>query len=268
MTPRSPDGENSESNPLLIVTTVKPMLGEDTILRRVPTFLDRKQLLFIDGIRHSVDIMDLAYSRLRALLTGVATADSKSIRLPSVSTQAFLDAWALVDAIDRFRMLYSQFPGMTRVALPEGDLPLNEVTQPFRDLRNVADHLAQRADLVVAKDGAALGTLIWLTAFKIQPMTLWYCTLRPGTIRANPKVTIDRFESTFDFPTDQIRLSAGGYEANLSAIRPHIERRVRHFEGQLEAAIKRVGAENGPVASDVFFKRPFQLAPGQFLESE
>ena len=88
----------------------------------------------------------------------------------------------MVDAIDRFRMLYLQMPGISFPPPKAGVETLQEALTPFRDLRNVADHLAQRADFVVSRGGAALGTLSWLTGFKIDPITAWYCTLRPGTV--------------------------------------------------------------------------------------
>ena len=37
------------------------MLSDDSPLRRVPAVLEQKQALFIDGIRHAVEIMELAY---------------------------------------------------------------------------------------------------------------------------------------------------------------------------------------------------------------
>lgn len=244
------------------------MLSKDTILRRVPATIEPKQALFIDGIRHSVDIMNLAYERLRETLTHVATSEPNSIDLPSVATHAFLDAWAMVDAIDRFRMLYQQMPGITFGTPTPGIETLKSVTQPFRNLRNVADHLSTRADFVVSHGGAALGTLTWITGFNLAPVAVWSCTLRPGTIRVKPEHSKQPIHTTLDWPADQICLSAGGYEANLSSVRPHIERRVRHFEGELAAAFEKLGVTDGPVASDVLMKQPYELAPGQFPEQK
>jgi len=240
------------------------MLSDDSILRRIPVAVAPKQALFVDGIRHAVEIMALAYSRLRETLTAIALDPPTSDSLPKIAPYAFLDAWAMIDAIDRFRMLYLQMPGINFGPPTPGIEPLKTVTQPFRDLRNVADHLSQRADFVVARGSAALGTLTWLTGFKLNPAALWFCTLRPGTIRSKPELRKEPILSKLDWPTDRICLSAGGFEGNLSAIRPHIELRVRHFEEQLKNEFDRLGIADAPAANDVFLRQPYKLAPGQF----
>ena len=242
------------------------MLNDDTILRRIPTAIEPKQALFIDGIRHSVEIMNFAYKRLRKTLTSIAISPPTSADLPSIETHTFLDAWAMVDAIDRFRMLYLQMPGISFGPPSNGVETLKSVTQPFRNLRNVADHLSTRAEFVVAKGGAALGTLTWFTGFEVDPIRVWFCTLRPGTIRAKPEFSKTSMVSTLDWPTDRICLAAGGYEGNLSAIRPHIERRVRHFEKQLKVTFEHLGVADGPGATDLFHRQAYELAPNQFLE--
>lgn len=239
------------------------MLSDDSILRRIPLTTEPKQALFFDGIRHSIEMIDLAYSRLRENLTNIALNELTPKTLIQSSPAVFLDAWAIVDAIDRFRMLYTQMPGMTHVSASPSIESLKDVTEQVRKLRNVADHLSQRADYVVSQGGAALGTLTWLTGFKVDPPTLWYCTLRPGTIRIKPEFRKDPILTTIDWPTDQIYLSAGGYEANLSEVLPHIEIRVKHLEGQLENAFKSNGLSEHPVASDVFLRQAYQIAPNQ-----
>lgn len=242
------------------------MLAKDTMLRRLPAEIDPKQALFIDGIRHAVEIIDLAYGRLRNTLTCIATEDASKLDLPTVSAHAFLDAWAMVDAVDRFRMLCQQMPG-AKQTLPTPDaVPLNTVTQPFRDLRNVADHLSTRADFVVSRGGAALGTLSWFTGSKADPLTGWMCSLRPGTIRQAQKQKGEPVTMTLDWPTDQICLSAGGYTANLSSVLPHIAIRVERLETSVRNSLEKLGMLNAPAASDLLTKESYQLAPGQLLE--
>lgn len=237
------------------------MLSDNSILRRIPLAIEPKQALFIDGIRHSVEMIDLAYSRLRENLTHLALNPLTPDTLRQSSPLVFLDAWAMVDAIDRFRMLYSQMPGMTPVSSTPSIEPLKEVTKSFRKLRNVADHLSSSADFVISRGGAALGTLTWLTGFKTDPPTLWYCTLRPGTIRNTPEYRKEPILTTIEWPTDQICLLAGGYEGNLSAIRPHIELRVKHLEDHLESWFHSHGLSKSSVANDVLSRQAYQMAP-------
>ena len=241
------------------------MLDKDSILRQVPMAINPKQALFIDGIRYAAEIIDLAYKRLRDTLTKTALNPPSSSDIPKISTRAFLDAWAMIDAIDRFRMLYQQMPGISFSQPKEGVETLSEVLKPFRNLRNVADHLAQRVDFVVSRDSAALGTLSWLTGFKIVPTTAWYCTLRPGTLRKQPEFRKEQLVSTLDWPTDRIIIVAGGYEGNLSSVRPHIQVRIKHFEGQLKKAFNELNLQDGPTANDLFTRQAYSPAPGQLI---
>lgn len=252
-----PDGEGL----LSVRGSERLLLGRDSVLRRIPVNLDSKKALFLDGIRHAVEIMDVTYGRLRNALTELALHPPASNELPDVSAHAFLDAWGFIDAVDRFRMLYTQMPGIkfgaTKVDIP----PLREVTQEFRNLRNVADHLAQRADLVVSRNGAALGELTWLTGAQLQPEVIaWHCTLRPGTLRSVPPTQTDPVVSTLDWPTDSIRLSAGGYEGNLSAVRKHVAVRVRHLEAQLQHVFHQPTQAQVPIINDMFRRRPVKRA--------
>ncbi len=232
------------------------MLSKNSVLRRIPVVIEPKTAMFIDGIRHAVEISEFAYQRLSATLTELALNPPESEELRTISTAVFLDAWAMVDAIDRFRMLYQQMPGISFGAPTPGIMTLKEACEPFRLLRNVADHIAQRADFVVSRgNGAALGVLTWLTCFQVEPFNAYMCMLRPGTLRAVPELENGPLTATFDWPTSRICLSAGGYEANLSEIRAHIERRVKHLEEQLEQEFIRLGIVDAPAANDVFIRK-------------
>ncbi len=240
------------------------LLDDNSILRQVPAALNPKQALFIDGIRHAAEIIDVAYSRLRNLLTENGLKEPNSSALPKISSHAFLDAWAIIDAIDRFRMLYTQMPGISFSSGKAGEITFQELAQPFRDLRNVADHLSQRADFVLSKSGSALGMLTWVTGFQVEPTEIWYCTLRPGTARDVPELTSESFETTIDWPTDQITLLAGGYAGNISQFLPEIKKRIKHFEGQLQKAFSEHGLLGTRTISDVYTRQPYVAKEGHF----
>lgn len=242
------------------------LLGRDSPLRRIPVNIRPKQAVFLDGLRHATEVMDVGFSRLRHGLTRLALEPPEAEELPLITACLFLDAWAVVDAIDRFRQLYLEFPGMTRSSSSGSAMPLREALQTFRDLRNVGDHLAQRSEQVVAKGGgAALGELDWLTGAQLLPQVVaWHCVLRPGTLRTEPTLPTAPIETTLDWPTDRIRLSAGGYEGNLSQVRTHIAGRVRHLEAQLSKTFSQPQHAQAPVMSDFFGRRPVMpvKAPG------
>lgn len=249
---------NSASSPWLepIGADSHILLRRESPLRRIPVNVTPKQALFFDGIRHAVEVMDVAFKRLRDALTRLALNDPTSEDLPLICAGVFLDAWAMVDAIDRFRMLYSTTPGMSFGPPRDGVQPLREVLQVFRDLRNIGDHLSQRADRVLSQGGGALGELTWLTGASLSPKVIaWHCTLRPGTLRSKPALPSQPIESTLDWPTDFICISAGGFQGNLSAVRTAIAARVRHLEVQLENILSEVRFASVAVINDYFGRR-------------
>lgn len=238
------------------------LLGRDSSLRRIPVNVTPKQVVFLDGMRHAVEIMDVGFDRLRVGLTQAALNPPNANDLPRLGAELFLDAWAIVDAIDRFRQFYLGFPGMTR-GKDDKTPPLSESLQTFRNLRNVGDHLSQRADEVVAKgEGAALGELTWLTGERLLPTVVgWHCVLRPGTLMTKPTIPTKPIITTLDWPTDNICLKAGGYQGNLSQVRPHIAARIRHLEAQLNKVFSKPEQDHVPVMNDFFGRRPVE--PGK-----
>lgn len=259
ITPEQESQENQEDYETLIRIrgSESILLGRQSVLRRIPVNIDPKQAIFLDGIRHAVEIMDVAYSRLRDTLTQLALTPPTSDELSNISSHVFLDAWAFVDAVDRFRMLYMQMPGIKFGAKKDGIPTLQEAIQEFRNLRNVADHLAQRADFVLSRNSAALGELSWLTGVQLQPEVIaWHCTIRPGTLQSVPPMLTNSIVSTLDWPTDSIRLSAGGYEGNLSEVRTHVAIRIRHLEAQLQSVFQQPAQAQVSVFNDMFVRRP------------
>jgi hypothetical protein len=233
------------------------LLGRDSPLRRIPINVTPKQAVFLDGIRHAIEVMDIGFGRLRNGLTKAALEPPLPPDLPLVGAGLFLDAWAVVDAIDRFRQFYLRFPGMEYLAPSDQIPPLSETLQNFRNLRNVGDHVVDRADAVVAKGGAALGELTWLTGAQVLPKVVaWHCNLRPGTLRSQPTIPSTPLETTLDWPTDYICLKAGGYQGNLSQVRIHIAGRVRHLESQLNKTFSKPEFERVPIINDFFSRRP------------
>jgi hypothetical protein len=168
------------------------MISENSILRRLPPGIEPKQMVFLDGIRHSAEIAGIAYSRLEAILTWLVS-NSKDRAHPNSQAYiaAFMDAWALVDSVDRFRMLWKMLPGFPFSESGESSQThFEEITQPIRNLRNVTDHLAQRADYVASAGNPVLGLLTWVTYPEGAPNHGYTCVLAPGTTRAGQWIMV------------------------------------------------------------------------------
>lgn len=220
------------------------LLGRNSLLRQIPSNYLPDQIRSLDGIRHALEIMDVTYTRLRRALTNVALHPPESSTLPDVIANIYLDAWGFVHAVTRFERMYSRLTKKTSKL--KANIPtLREVTQEFRNLLKVGDE--------------GLGELSWLTGVKIQPEAIaLHCTLLPGTHCAPPGMKADPILCTLDWPTDSIRLSVCGYEANLSAVRKHVAYRMQHLETQLHKAFQATDAQ-GQIINDVFMARPVKV---------
>jgi len=86
------------------------IIGQESVLRRIPAALARTQSLFIEGIRFSIEMADLAHSRLRETLPPLSRMENPVGESPS-SVSAMLDAWSIVDSLHRLRGLLRHMPG-------------------------------------------------------------------------------------------------------------------------------------------------------------
>lgn len=233
------------------------MIQPDSVLRNLPSGLNPKQALVIDGLRHAAEIANLAYRRLQQTLTQISVSVEDDPNEVHWYTAAFLDVWSFVDAIDRFRSLWTALP--TVLGKPaEAELDsFSRQTQDIRNLRNVADHIATRADYVVAHKGTALGILHWITVSQPESNEGFMCVLVPGTATAR-KVEHRTFSAAqrIELPSGFIRLSAGEYEADISAVLPHLERRVRELEAEIA---RHVSAPSPKAEADILIKLTFRL---------
>jgi hypothetical protein len=230
------------------------MISRDSVLKRLPPNLDRKQALFIDGIRHAGEIADLAWGRLRHTLTRIALEQYEKDEEPTLTTSAFLDARSLVDVIDRFRALWKLLPNAAYTAPPPGYKSFADTPQAVRDLRNIADHLAQRADYVVASEGSALGVLSWYTATTPDGIKGLICAIVPGTIQPRSTQMINPAGTEFELPTGYIHLSAGEHRANLSAVLPEMARRIRQLEDGLASNLQKQSLEGQQAGADLIIR--------------
>lgn len=230
------------------------MISLDSRLRRLPAALDRRQALFLDGIRHAGEIAGLAYPRLQATLTEIALKEHDPAVADRLYTSAFLDAWSLVDVIDRFRALWTLLPVAGRQQPPPGTKTFAELAQPIRDLRNVADHMAQRADYVIARKGSALGVLSWFTATDVAKLQGIICTIVPGTLQARSSPVLNPAGREIEVPTGLVQLSAGEHTANLSEILPHMEARIRDLEAGVERSLSDQGTSHEQAGADLLIK--------------
>jgi hypothetical protein len=239
------------------------MIAHDSVLRNLPSDLDRKQALFFDGLRHAAEIAEFSYRRLQVTLATIAMQNHQPDERSSVFTSAFVDAWAVIDSIDRFRALWQllPIPGYPKKReSPEGSFLHS--SQPIRDLRNVADHLAQRAEYVVAKNGSALGVLSWITIPDAAVPNGLCCAIIPGTVQGHRARIPMPMGKIVELPSDVIELKAGEHTVNLSEQLPKVREVVRSIEMSLDSEFRAKGVRGQNPNTDILVIGDLQMQMG------
>ena len=241
------------------------MIDKHSVFRCLPHGLERRQVLFFDGIRHCAEIADIAHRRLRTTLTTMAlqgasdAPDSALSQRERLIPAAFLDAWAVVDSIYRFRGLVKSYPHHR-----EGPVELPGYKQMIENVcavRNVADHLNSKIAQVEAHGGAALGTLTWLTF--TGGKRFYMCAVYPGTpTRTKIGISRPRGGSIINGPTDFIELRAANHKVNLSRAMELFEQRIRKIEGELASQFQDAGVAHLGSGSDFFLQLTCEIPDG------
>lgn len=233
------------------------MFADGSPLRRLPAGLDRKQALFLDGIRHATELADLAYERLVTTLTELAKSQFEGKPKTTTFTAPFLDAWAIVDSIDRLRGLVRLLPGAAAITRTDGQPGFHAQTETIRKLRNVSDHLAQRADYVVTCNSTALGVLSWVTL--LNERSYLACLILPGMIANSSAPLPNLLYRTLIGPTDFITLAAGEHSACLSDAMNEMHRVVGNIENSLGKWIQDNGFETKHAPHDMLVVAEIEL---------
>lgn len=220
------------------------MLSVDSPFLNIPTALDRKQAVFLDGMRHAGQIVELSYTRLcRALadLSANATTDAKSAGF----THVFLDAWAFIDAADRFRCLWEMQPSASSISGKFSPDAVRMQLQDIRDVRNVSAHLAQKIDQIVSLNSSVLGAISWVSLISTTPLKVKTNFIRPGIMHGNVKgqFAMPNSEVSFNHGSGYISVAAGKHDVNLSLAYQSICSIIEYAEASLKLAFQNPALE-------------------------
>lgn len=214
------------------------MLSVGSPLLNIPIAIDAKQALFLDGMRHAAQIADHAYRRLCFALKEQATC-SNHARSHDSFVPIFLDAWAFIDAVDRFRLLWQMQPSSDR--LPDYFSPkkVQGKLQGIRDLRNVSDHVAQKIDQIVALNSSVLGSISWVSLINEHPLHIKTCFIRPGIMPAatSGQLAIPSKNVKFVNGSGCITMAAGKHKAMLDDAYQFLFEMVGHAEQHLNKIV-------------------------------
>jgi hypothetical protein len=219
------------------MSTSKNIIGKDSPLRRFPANSDDKQTLFFDGIRYSIEMAFLAYTRLQSTLLDITKSVNTSSSPSTFFVPAILDAWSIVDSVHRLRMLISNTPGIKKKKLEFQVFEKN--TAPIRDLRNFVQHLDTQTQKMLGQNLPVWGVLNWLCILDTERISGFTCTLVAGTIFKMQGLPIVNPSGKKIFvPVDFVTLTAGGNAICLSDVISNVRSLLHYLEDELKEQTK------------------------------
>jgi|CZKS01.1.fsa_nt_gi hypothetical protein len=229
------------------------IIGQDSPLRKIPSALHRRQVLFLEGIRFTVEMAELAYRRLQGTLLLQTNQPALNDDNPPL-VSAMLDAWAIVDSLHRLRDLVAGAPGFKGKNKSPKFRLFMESTINVPALRNTVQHLGSEIHGVIAdQNWTVFGTLSWGVVHP-ERNEVTACTFMPGAPQPgsshpiiNPlnrtlwhlrvdSITIERSGVSVCLSDAMRRLAAltVSMEENLS--KAYLEQIPAQYQGQTHAA--------------------------------
>lgn len=215
------------------------MLSINSPFLNIPVALDRKQAVFLDGMRHAAQIVELSYTRLCQALTDLAV--DQTITVGSAKfTHVFLDAWAFIDASDRFRCLWEMQPNASTIPDEFSPDALRTQLKDIREVRNVSAHVAQKIDQIMSLNSSVLGAISWVSIVSHAPLKVKTYFIRPGIMHGSVKgqFAIPSGEVSFNHGSGCISVTAGKHEAKLSVAYKTIRSTIKFAEESLKLAFQ------------------------------
>jgi hypothetical protein len=204
------------------------LLSNDSPLRRLPTALHRRQQLALDGISMSADMTALSYQQLQAALWLHSKAiDQTTSRLAAV--HAVTNAWAIIDAAHRVRVLVRKLPGLKRGPAVVSFLKIAEQVEP---LRNAVQHLDGAIEELLANGRPVWGVLSWVNVDSPDAKRFSVRALLPGTMAPTSASVVNPMGRAVEIPIGLVTLEAAEMTVCLSDVVQAVER----FTGRLERA--------------------------------
>lgn len=204
------------------------IVSPESPLRRLPQRLNRKAVLFLDGIRLAIEMAETSLDRLGSAFLELSKDGTPPDQVQPLVVSALLDAWAIVDSTHRLRALLQHMPGLKQ-GLPELQVFYRH-TKNAETLRHFVQHIRERVPSVAERAVPLWGILSWRT--KTEPETgrergysIISGTFYPD-VRAEGAVFGEPVHATFGFVT----LNAGGTIVDLPALIERMKPLVPFFE--------------------------------------
>ncbi len=197
----------------------------------MPKNLEPRSVLFLDGIRYSTELVDLAFRRLERNLEIIANHKADEGDLGFLIVEAISDAWAFVDSYHRLRGLIQQLPGLKQKQ-PKLQIFLRQSVQ-IDDLRNYIQHLRTIIDEFVETKMPLWGSVSWTRRDPETGIQENHIII-PGTYFNDCRVTGCVFDSHIGEFIEKLVLEVGLKRVDLAELHNGVERFWKWFEEHLK----------------------------------
>ena len=154
----------------------------------------------------------------------------------TLHTSAFLDAWSIVDSVNRFRILIQQLPNLKKRDFNIDSFIRN--TASILKLRNGVQHLPGEIQNLIQKNLTVWGTLSWFTIISVQEQSGRICVLGAGTFKQHLSMLKIPVGKTIQLPVDCVVLSAYGYDLEITSTIDRVFKLFGDFERSLAPQIE------------------------------
>lgn len=241
------------------------LVKDNSPLRRIPTILEREQVLFLHGIRYSISMADYAYVRLyetinritKNFIAGQGLGQRVSNDDAEINT-AMIDAWSIIDSIHRLRELLS---GMPKLKQNAAELKLfQKNTENCVILRNTIQHLRHENKKLAQENHPVWGTITWLALESPQAEIFRYFIIYAGSVYNNfVTPPFQPFAKPTAIPIDHISLNAYGTLISLTDYYENLEKLVMFLEALLMRNFReQLGQNTSTDAADLILAVEFR----------
>ena len=224
------------------------LISESSPLRKVPR-CEPTQQLFLDGIRFTIEMVELSFTRLCTQLWQFSDTKVQRQRRQHHAYAygaALLDAWSVVDSIERLRTLILKMRGLKRTRPIKEFLANSSNVRPFRNrLHHLNEDLAN--GLYIGKP--VLGCISWVTYVDTHTPTRRIFVLTPGALTHEVANLVNPVGVTTRAPLDLVTLFAHGAEVSLTNQMQYVASIVQ----PLETAITDALGHLPPAGGDMLF---------------
>ncbi len=229
--------------------------------------MSRKQALFIEGIRYSMETADLAHVRLQATLP-LLTKGDQLLPEDRLTASAMLDAWAIVDSLHRLRGLLRHMPGIQRRDRIPPIRAFFDATDQVTELRNTIQHLDTTIPGILDDHNwAVFGSLTWGIVDPEKNQITSSCFM-PGMPVGQRTLINPADRPKWHIPIDAITIERSGVRVCLSDAMRRTEVLAKALEKMLAVTYTEQMPNSPTHGADLTLSLVFGIAPEKVVAAD